>query len=88
MIVFLCDIWYQFVVIIFIYVSTMNGKDMNIMKAIKSIFWINHHNTIFEHRSILQTVCVMCVFKDGVVLVNVRITFYCFKDKHILFIHC
>ena len=88
MILFVCDIWYQFVVIIFIQVSTMNGKDMNIIKAIKSIFWINHNNAIFEHRSILQTLCVMCVFKDGVVLFNVRITFYCFKDIHILFFHC
>ena len=44
------------------------------------------HENFFRYGSLppnfpvfLQTVCVMCVFKDGIVLVNVRITFYCFK---------
>ena len=49
---------------------------MHIIKAIKSNFCMNHYNPIYEQKSILETVCVMHVLIDGVVAVNVKITYY------------
>ena len=46
---------------------------MHIIKAIKSNFCMNHYNPIYEQKSILETVCVMHVFIDGVVVVNGKI---------------
>ena len=54
----------------------MNEINMHIIKAIKSNFWINHYNPIYEQKSILESVCLMHVFIDGVLVVNVKITYY------------
>ena len=66
----------------------MNEKDMPSKGAIKSNFWINYYNAIYEHTSIFQTVCMICVFTDGVVVVTEICTFYCFNDISMFSIHC
>ena len=45
---------------------------------------MNHYNPIYKQKSILETVCVMHVFIDGVVVVNGKNIYYVLlKHKHI-----
>ena len=62
----------------------MNEIDMHIIKAIKSNFCMNHYNPIYEQKSILETVCMMHVFIDGVVVVNGKYIYY---GMHIFFMY-
>ena len=87
MIAFLCNYWLKFAFITFFYVLTINEKVMHTNRAIKSIFWINHYNAIYEHTSIFKTVFMICAFIDGAVVVTEIYTFYCFNDINMFFIH-
>ena len=64
----------------------MNEIDMHIIKAIKSNFCMNHYNPIYviEQKSILETVFVMHLFIDGVVVVNGKYIYY---GMHIFFMY-
>ena len=92
MIAFLCTIWIQLCSSYLLLCFNNEWNRYDIIKAIKNNFCINHHNTIYEHKTILQTLCVMHVFIDGVVVVNAKITFYYFDDiisiSFQYFIHC
>ena len=67
-------------------VLTINEKVLHANRAIKSNFWINHYNAIYEHNSIFKTVWKICVFIDGAVVVTEIYTFYCFNDINVFFI--
>ena len=61
---------------------------MYIFKAIKNNSYIKQDNAIFEHTHHTQSLQNRPVFKDGIVVLIQKNTFYCFNDIHILSIDC
>ena len=66
----------------------MNGKHIYIIKAIKSIYFSNYYCAIYEHTYHTHSFENRIVFIDGVVVINSKITFYCFIGKPNFFIYC
>ncbi len=90
-IAFLCTIWifwsycnHLCYLCYYVYVSIIHKKDMH---TIIYIFSIYYYNAIYEHMDHTHSFQKRLLFIDGVVVIHAKITFYCFNDMHIYFIH-
>ena len=66
----------------------MNEKYIYIIKAIKSIYFINYYCAIYEHTYHTHSFENRIVFIDGVVVIISKITFYCSIGMHNFLIYC